>query len=265
MYEEKEIHSIFKIILMDVFHYTNIDIHLRKHENLEESFVNKFREIIFTLKKGCPVQYIIGSTDFADMRFGLNPSTLIPRPETEELVYQIARSSPPTSSILDIGTGSGCIAVSLAKLLPQAKVSAIDISREALLQATENAENNRANVLFMERDILNFEQYAWDTYDIIVSNPPYVRESEKSRMHRKVLDFEPGQALFVPDEDPLLFYKQICLFGQQYLRPGGMLYFEINEALGKETSELLAECGYVDIAIGKDLFDKERFSQAKRL
>lgn len=258
-YEPEEIRSICRLIFTDVLHYTNIDIHLKKHESLNESFVNKFYEIISLLKQEIPIQYIIGETGFSGLTFGLNPSTLIPRPETEELVRWITEESHRHSRILDIGTGSGCIAISLAHHLPDSQISAVDIAREAIEQATANAVRNKTKVQFLIRDILLFHNYNWDKYDIIVSNPPYIRNCEKKTMANNVLNFEPHRALFVPDEDPLVFYRKIAAFGQQQLTPGGMLFFEINEAFGSEMTDLLSQTGYSDITLRKDIYGKDRF------
>lgn len=262
-YSEHEIRSLCTIIYMDVFHFTNIDIHLKKNEALEKSFLNKFMEIIERLKCGQPIQYILGETEFGGLRFRVDSSTLIPRPETEELLRWVAASVEPGQHLLDIGTGSGCLAVSLARLCPGLRVSAIDISEPAIRMATANAVRNRATVAFAVKDILRFEEYAWETCDIIVSNPPYVRESERQEMEAKVLDYEPHSALFVPDDDPLRFYRRIAAFGQHYLNAGGLVFFEINEALGAETARLLATTGYEDVEIRKDLYGKERMAKAR--
>lgn len=257
-YTEREIRSICHIVYMDVLHFTNIDIHLKKNEILDKSFTNKFTEIIGLLKNGHPIQYILGETEFAGLRFALNHSTLIPRPETAELVEWIGSFCGTPKKILDIGTGSGCIAIALAHRYPHCTVSGIDISAEAIDIAQQNAERNAAKVGWMVRDILHFEQYKWERYDLIVSNPPYVRECEKADMEAKVLQFEPATALFVSDEDPLLFYRRICEFGRQYLNPQGEIFFEINEALGRESMELMRRQGYTRLELRKDFYGKER-------
>lgn len=258
-YEPRETRSICQIIFTDVFHYTNIDIHLKKSEHLDETFIKKFSEIIRRLRTGEPIQYIVGTTEFCGFRFGVTPATLIPRPETAELVYWIKENIRPGSSILDIGTGSGCIAVSLALLVPGARVDAADISGEALRQARINARNNRTDIRFYRRDILHHARYDWQTYDTIVSNPPYVRLCEKASMQPRVVDHEPHAALFVPDGQPLLFYKQIAAFGQTHLNPGGTLYFEINEAFGDEMVQLMEDFRYRNIRLKKDFYGKNRF------
>lgn len=263
-YDAHEIKSIFSLILTDIFHYTNIDIHLKKYEGLDESFVNKFYDIIHLLKGGKPIQYIVGETEFCGLRIGLNPATLIPRPETEELVYWIKETTHPGISVLDIGTGSGCIAISLSCLLPTTRTDAVDIQQEALRQAKANAQHHQVPVRFYERDILNYNRYEWSSYDLIVSNPPYVCEHEKAQMQNRVLDYEPHSALFVPDKHPLMFYQQIAAFGQHYLNPGGSLYFEINEAFGKEMIQLMETTGYQHIVLKKDFYGKNRFIKGEK-
>lgn len=258
-YTAHEIKYLCNLIFTDVLRYTNIDIHIKKHEVLDESFVNKFYEIVTQLKTNQPLQYIIGSAEFSGLRFGLNGSTLIPRPETEELVIWAGSQLRSGMTVLDIGTGSGCIAVSLAAMCAEARITGIDISDKAIGQAKENAAANGTEVNFQIRDILNHEQYEWDTYDLIVSNPPYVRQSEKTAMHSRVLDFEPHRALFVPDDDPLMFYRRIAEFGLQHLAAGGCLFFEINEALGKETAGLLTQLGYQETVLKKDIHERDRF------
>lgn len=262
-YNPQEIQSICRIVFLDVLQYTKIDIHIRKNEILDESFVDKFFEIVRLLKIGHPLQYIIGETEFSGLKFGVNPSTLIPRPETEELVLLARERLAAGKKVLDIGTGSGCIAIALSAACPEAEVTGIDISPEVVETARANAVRNRVKAEFLIRDILHFETEAWQQYDLIVSNPPYVRESEKQDMQRHVLDHEPHRALFVPDSDPLLFYRRIAEFGCRYLASGGFLYFEINEALGKETAALLENYNYRQIHVVKDLFDKDRFVVAQ--
>ncbi len=263
-YSIYEIRSLCHIICMDTFGFTNIDIHLRKNEILDESFIKKFCDIIHHLKAGIPIQYILGETEFAGLRISVNASTLIPRPETQELVHWIAPTLSPGERLIDIGTGSGCIAIALARQCPGLWVTAIDLSEEALAVARQNATNNGVEATFLQRDILHYENYSWPVFDIVVSNPPYVRESEKADMESRVLDYEPHSALFVPDDDPLIFYRRIAAFGRQYLKPGGLLYFEINEALGSEMRDMLVKYGYQDIEIKQDIFGKERMIRSIR-
>ncbi len=256
-YGAEEIRSICQIIFTDVFHYTNIDIHLKKSEDLDESFVKNFIKITGQLKAGQPIQYVLGETVFAGLRIELNPSTLIPRPETEELVYWIKETAPSSARILDIGTGSGCIALSLAHSLPGASVCGLDISPEAVKQARQNAQLNHLHADFMHADIFRFNTP--EQYDIIISNPPYVREQEKALMQKRVLDYEPHRALFVPDDDPLIYYRTIVKWGKRHLTQGGKLFFEINEALGKEMLQLMEASGYCRLVLKKDFYGKDRF------
>lgn len=263
-YPDREIHNICQIIFMDLFHFTKIDIHIRKNEHLDESFSDKFIEIIRLLKSGSPLQYLLGETEFGGLKFKVDPSTLIPRPETRELILWAGSSLQGGEKILDIGTGSGCIAICLAHEYPGLSVTGIDISAEAIATATENARLNEAAVEFLQRDILRPDLYDWPLYDLIISNPPYVRESEKQEMQPQVVNHEPYQALFVPDEDPLLFYKSIAAFGQHRLTPGGWLYVEINEAFGDEIASLLSSYGYSEVEIKKDICAKDRMARGRK-
>ena len=229
-YSEHEIECICRIVYMDVLHYTNIDIHLRKNEILDESFINKFIGIVRLLKSGSPIQYILGETGFAGLRFKSTPSALIPRPETEELVRWVGEWLKPGNRLLDVGRGSGCIGISLARLCQGAHVTGVDISPEAIELARENAILNGVKAEFLLRDILHPQTASWDTYDLIVSNPPYIRESEKGTMEAKVLDHEPHQALrrstpVLPGysrirTDPLTPSRTFIFRNQRGLRPG---------------------------------------------
>jgi release factor glutamine methyltransferase len=214
------------------------------------------------LKLERPIQYILGKAHFCELVFHVNENVLIPRPETEELVYWILREVQKRSSrdglrILDIGTGSGCIAISLAKNLPNANVYALDVSKEALQVAGRNARDNGVDIVFLETDILSAEALK-DEFDIIVSNPPYVREMEKVEMKNNVIGHEPGLALFVPDRDPLVFYKKITHLALGHLRKNGMLFFEINQYLGNEMEQLLEANNFSEIELGKDMFGNDR-------
>lgn len=225
---------------------------------------NTLIEIVERLKANEPVQYIIGEEEFFGLKFRVTADTLIPRPETEELVELILNENKenPSASILDVGTGSGCIAISLAKYMPKATISAWDISSEALNIARQNAEQNKVSVRFSEVDVLgNYPET--ERFDIIVSNPPYVMECEKQEMDDNVLSFEPHTALFVPDEKPLLFYERIAEIGLNILKPKGKLYFEINRAKAVETKEMLEEKGYSDVRIVKDISSNDRMVVAQ--
>lgn len=209
-----------------------------------------------------PIQYILGEAPFYGRAFKVNASVLIPRNETEELVHLIIKENKKLNlRILDIGTGSGCIPISLALEIPSSKVFALDISKEALDVAKENAKNHEASIDFFQIDILS-EEIPINELDIIVSNPPYVCESEKSLMHENVLNFEPHLALFVKDNDPLVFYKIIAQKAKSALKSSGKLYFEINEALGQKVKDLLEEQGYKEISVLKDLNNKDRMVKA---
>lgn len=246
-------------------HYLNIDkIEYAKNpeQRISESEMLKVHFAVKDLMMQKPIQYIIGETRFLDLRLFVTEDVLIPRPETEELVQFIIKSENVSNkkiAILDIGSGSGCIAISLKKLL-NADVSAIDFSNEALVLAAKNASLNNTLVKFLQLDLLNEDQWGrLERYDLIVSNPPYVLESEKASMKKNVIDFEPPKALFVPDSDPLKFYKKIILLSQKHLCKNGRLYFEINEAFGKAVSDLLVAAEFQQVCIQKDINGKERF------
>jgi len=263
-YNEHEIKSLCSLIFCEMLHCTNIEIHLKKHEFLAKSFVDKFCAIVADLKTNKPIQYILGKTEFAGADFQLNSDTLIPRPETEELVMWMTESGlHPGMKVLDVGTGSGCIIVSLGRLVKGLLLYGVDISPEAVRQAGDNARRNGVAVEFEIRDILRYEETEWPCFDVIVSNPPYVRDSEKVLMHDRVLNYEPSRALFVPDDDPLLFYRKIAGFGLRYLNPGGWLFFEINEAFGKETVHLLQDMGFREVELRRDINERDRMVRAK--
>ncbi len=235
---------------------------LCKGKELSDTEKEDIKQIVIKLKQSEPIQYIIGQTTFYDLPFLVNPSVLIPRPETEELVELIIKTySDSKIRILDIGTGSGCIAVSLAKFLPSSEVTALDISSEALNVARENAKRNNVSVSLIRTDILNTDQSIKDisgNFDIIVSNPPYVKESEKLEMNPNVLNYEPSQALFVPDDDPLIFYRAITDFGRKKLTTNGSLFFEINAQCGNEMVSLLKEYNYKEVELIRDISEKDR-------
>ena len=219
-----------------------------------------FEAALERLVEGEPIQYILGTTKFMNFPFHVEPGVLIPREETEELVKRVASQCSEAKTILDIGTGSGCIAISLALLLP-AKITAWDISASALEIARSNAARLEAHVRFEKVDALG----EWSTdaqFDVIVSNPPYVLDQEKAEMHVNVLNFEPSQALFVPDDDPLLFYRAIVQKSKEILRPAGRLFFEINERYGREVQQLCQAEGFKEVRVVEDIFDKERIVEA---
>jgi len=215
-----------------------------------------------------PVQYVLGTAHFAGMELEVTPATLIPRPETEELVQLVAAEQRPRPGlrVLDVGTGSGCLALALARALPEANVWAVDISPEALAVARRNAARYAPGVAFQEVDILQSRPagLAPATLDVLVSNPPYVRESERILMRENVLAWEPATALFVPDHDPLLFYRRLAVLGAELLGPGGGIYLEINEALGPETAALLTARHFGEVRVVNDLFGRPRVVRGTR-
>ncbi len=220
--------------------------------------------IIKELYRDRPLQYILGYTWFYDLKFQVNEAVLIPRPETEELVDNIIRSGNSCKEvILDIGTGSGCIAISLAKAFPEARVMATDISQDALDIALKNASMNEVSVQFFLEDIRHPSKELFDSHPgLIVSNPPYVRNSEKRGMDNNVLKYEPGLALFVDDDEPLIYYSAIRDFSQAQLKTGGIVWLEINENLGKETAVLFSPPAFNQTSLIKDMFKKDRFIKA---
>ncbi|MDQ2180320.1 peptide chain release factor N(5)-glutamine methyltransferase [Marinifilum sp. D714] len=263
IYSSRESESIAYILLEELLNYSRTQIQLNKNEPIPDKQFIQVKKYIADLKENKPIQYISGEADFYELKFKVNQHTLIPRPETEELVHAIINENKDANlHVLDIGTGSGCIPICLAKHLINANVTSVDISPGAIKTATENAKLNSVQVTFEERDILNWEAYEWEQLDIIVSNPPYVTNAEKEKMEKNVLDFEPHTALFVSDFDPLIFYRRIAELAQEYLKEGGKLYFEINESLGKEMSELLEQKGFSSIQVRKDINGKDRMMSA---
>ena len=261
-YTQSEVFALTRIIATEMLGIPQMTFFLKDDVTLKAEQEAMLFNTIERLKKHEPIQYIQGYSDFCGLRFKVTPATLIPRPETSELVEWIAADySGKAASILDIGTGSGCIAVSLAHKLPESKVTAWDISNDALAVATENSRNNSTKVTFEQVDILAHEPQD-EQFDIIVSNPPYIKEIEKENMEHNVLDWEPHTALFVPDNDPLLFYRTIANNGLTLLKPGGTLYFEINRAHGAETMKILADYGYTNIELRKDFADNDRMIKA---
>lgn len=260
-YTAGEVSALTRIIATELLGVSQMAFYLKDNITLTAEQEALLDNAIERLKKQEPIQYILGYGDFCGLRFKVTQATLIPRPETSELVEWIASEATGKESILDIGTGSGCIAVSLAHKLSQSKVTAWDISDDALAVAAENSKANGQAVTFEQVDILAY-QHTGEQFDIIVSNPPYIKENEKESMHANVLDWEPHTALFVPDNDPLLFYRTIAEKGLTILKPGGRLYFEINRAHGKETMEMLAALGYTGIELRKDFADNDRMIRA---
>ena len=263
LYPQTEIQSFFNILIEFKLNLSRVDLALKPNFEITSQEIMFFEKALSDLKKHIPIQYITGTTNFYGLDFNVNSSVLIPRPETEELISWIIKDSKNFNkiSILDIGTGSGCIAISLAKNLPNAKVYALDISKEALKIAKNNAAINKVSIEFIEADILSIEQLK-QNFNIIVSNPPYVRELEKEMMQQNVLTYEPHLALFVKNENPLLFYNKIADLAKNHLVENGNLYFEINQYLGKETSELLTSKGFKNVKLKKDIFEADRMIKA---
>lgn len=260
LYPLEEIQSFFNILSEKYLNLSRIEVALNPDRTFSKTEAEKFRKAISRLKKHEPIQYIIRETEFYGLPFKVNKHTLIPRPETEELVEWILDNSEfriQDSELLDIGTGTGCIAISLAKNLASANVSALDISEEALKIASKNAEINEVKVDLFQMDVLNTKTLPRQ-YDIIVSNPPYVRELEKKQMQQNVLNYEPESALYVSNEDPLLFYRTISRLAKRYLKSNGKLFFEINEYLADELTELLKSEDFKNIEVKKDIFGKNR-------
>lgn len=262
-YPAGEVVAFTRIIATEILGIPQMTLFLKENVELTHEQEATLEDAIKRLQKYEPIQYIQGYSDFCGLRFNVTPATLIPRPETSELVEWVASEATGNERILDIGTGSGCIAVSLANKMPQSEVTAWDISPETLAVATENSRSNGTEVLFEQVDILAYQPQE-NLFDIIVSNPPYIKENEKSAMHSNVLDWEPHTALFVPDSDPLLFYRTIAKKGLTLLKPGGTLYFEINRAHGAETMKMLADYGYTGIELRKDFAENDRMIKAKK-
>ena len=257
IYEMDELNSIFNLLSEDYLKIPRSKILLANEIDLDDSNQNLFLSALERLKTHKPIQYVLGKTTFMDLEFKVNSSVLIPRPETEELVRLILKENLEGKEILDIGTGSGCIAISLAKNLPNSKVSAIDISSDALEVAKENAKLNNVNIEFINADI--FEYQSEKKYDIIISNPPYILESEKPLMKKNVLDFEPKLALFVNDISPLKYYESVANFSSNNLNPFGQIFFEINENYKHELNKLAQNYEYNIIEFKLDIHNKTRF------
>lgn len=261
IYPLQELKSLIFIICKDILKLSEVDIYFGKEIKLPEEKKQLLESVIERLQHHEPIQYVRGTADFYGFPFLVSSGVLIPRPETEELVDLIIKEAIPSPKILDIGTGSGCIAITLNKKIPGSKVEAWDISATALDIASRNSQNLKADVHFKLQDILLFQPQT-EVFDIIVSNPPYITEKEKKDMHKNVLDWEPETALFVPDNDPLLFYRHIAVTAKQILAPTGKLYFEINQAFGNEVCAMLKEMDYREIRLIKDLSQNDRIITA---
>lgn len=273
IYGKDEVNSFFFLCTEHYLSVPRIQITLEPEFTITKPETDIFFKVLEDLKQQKPIQYIIGETEFYGLLFKVNDNALIPRPETEELVALILQNikkqklNSKRINVLDIGTGSGCIAISLAKNLPNAEVYALDVSIEALKIAKQNAKLNNVEITLIEADILNESTWNLDfknlEFDIIVSNPPYVRNLEKQEIQPNVLDNEPHLALFVEDDNPLVFYKAITDFAVKNLKPNGQLYFEINQYLGEETKALLTEANFENVELLKDLNGNDRMLRGR--
>lgn len=261
-YDAYEAESFFYLILEDKHKLRQIDLALNHELQFSDSDFIVWNSLLSQLKKEIPIQYLLGKTSFYGLDFEVNENVLIPRTETEELVEWIISEYSKIDKtkklkILDIGTGSGCIAISLAKNLPNAEVCGVDVSKKAVVTAKRNAIRNNVDVTFVFLDILKTEELRFN-YDIIVSNPPYVRNLEKEEIKKNVLDYEPHLALFVEDNDALIFYRKIAALAKKGLLENGQLFFEINQYLGKEMTDLLETMNFKNIELKKDIYDNDR-------
>lgn len=266
-YPAEEIQSFFALLVDHYVQLSRLDVALFSEKELSDSQYRSLTTAVERLEKHEPIQYIIGHTEFFGHKFKVDTSTLIPRPETEELVAWILADCEErgafTPHILDIGTGSACIACSLAKGLPNANISALDISEAALVVAKSNAELNGVKIDFFQMDIFNLSKLP-KLYDIMVSNPPYVRDSERGGMQANVLDYEPAEALFVSDDDPLVYYRQILTHAKSSLKSDGFLYLEINQYLSDDLIKLLEKNNFRHIELRKDIFGKDRMIKSRK-
>jgi len=265
VYDDREATNIADIVLEQVTKQRKIDRILYKDIPITAEQIVELDTITKELLNGKPLQYVLGETIFYGATIKVNNAVLIPRPETEELVAWICNNNIKNVifEILDIGTGSGCIAVALQKYFVQANVMAVDISTKALAVAKENAEQNNVQIELVEMDILNTKSFI-KKFDIIVSNPPYITKGEKQTMHKNVLDFEPHDALFVTNNNPLQFYEAIAIFAQENLAENGKIYLELNEMFANETAKLFKEKGFINTIIKTDFQGKQRMLMASR-
>ena len=264
-YSENESSSIARLILEHVGYPSSVYLH-DPNRIPETATRAQITEIVSEIHTGRPIQYILGYTYFCEMKIRVDESVLIPRPETEEMVFNISTDFRLTGKrIIDLGTGSGCIALALKKQFPEADVSGVDLSKEALEVSNKNGVLNNLTVNWFHGDILDSEMLKTEAdYDLVVSNPPYVLKSERELMKKNVLEFEPGSALFVNDSDPLIYFRSIAAFCMNKLKSGGLFWVEINERFGKETARLFNKAGFEHVAIIKDIHGKERFVNGRK-
>ena len=261
-FTQREAEQLMRILMEDLFDIDLKRLLMEPNLRIDEWQYHQLDEAVKRLQAGEPVQYVTGVSRFCDLLIKVSPAVLVPRPETEELVQKVCASVPKEKPlrIWDIGTGSGCIAIALAKQFQDAEVIAFDVSEAALQMARENAERNGAEVTFVHDDVLHAQSvFFGQPVDLVVSNPPYVCDSERATMERNVLDWEPATALFVPDDDPLRFYRKILELAKGQLKPGGQVWFEINEAKGEEMLQLSREMGFAEAEIFDDFAEKQRY------
>ena len=263
-YTPQEAGNLSRLICCEILGQSVVDYYLGKDITLSAKAEQELQSLLRRLRNFEPIQYILGEARFLGRTFQVASGVLIPRPETEELVEIMLKEISSTSRVLDIGTGSGCIAATLAKELPGAQVTAWDVSEEALAIAAANSLALQVPVCFEQRDVLTYIPGVTERYDVIVSNPPYVTEAEKQDMERNVLDWEPSLALFVPDADPLRFYRRISVRGLEILEPDGKLYFEINRTFGEDIVLMMRELGYRFVRLQKDISHNDRFVIAQK-
>lgn len=263
IYQEPELSSVARMVISKVTGYSFTELLVNKNTIFSQYQWNLLEFYTEKLKKGAPIQYVLGETEFCGLNFTVDESVLIPRPETEELVAWMVEEAAHNAVILDIGTGSGCIPVSLKNFLPHCRVYGCDISTKALELARQNAENNHQKVTFFEMDILT-ETRSERKYHLIVSNPPYIPSQEMDTIHERVKEFEPHLALFVPDNDPLIFYRKIAAYAQQHLLQGGKLFFEIHRDYAEGCKSVLENYGFENIRLKKDISGNNRMMRAEK-
>lgn len=264
LYDHPEPVAVAERICADLYGFDRFGMTLMPSAEVEGFDEEAFEQVCQRLAEGCPVQYVVGHTEFCDLRFAVREGVLVPRPETEQLVRLVAEKHPNGGvRLMDIGTGSGAIAVSLAKLIEGARVTAVDVSEDALAVASANAAANDAEVEFVRADIFAYEP-APESLDVVVSNPPYIPGSERAQMARNVVGYEPSLALFVPDESPIVFYERIADVARVALVAGGALYFEVHERYASEVAECLVGRGFVEVEVIEDFFSKPRIVSARK-
>lgn len=263
LYDERESKTLYYRVLEEILDCDTTALLLHGDERMTDEKLSDYQKIVDKLSSGIPIQHIFGYTIFHNNQFFVNSDVLTPRPETEELINWILETSTNYKNLLDIGTGSGCIAISLKKELVSTSIFAVDVSEKALETAKRNNLFNKTNVQFILDNILS-PKVSYPQFSCIVSNPPYIRISEKQEMHTNVLEHDPHLALFVADDDPLIFYREIAYFGQSHLEENGFLFFEINECLADETIQLLSVNHYIDITLKQDINGKNRMIRCRK-